>query len=267
MRRPTVAAPHDTLITRRVLITGAGATALGAAVAAAAQTRSVSTPSPAGSEGASPQQWALVVDQKRCAKKNGCRACIEACHTGHAVTKAKDPRHAVKWVWKARFDDVFPEHVHPRMPTGERREKVVVTCNHCSSSPCTRVCPTRATWKRPDGIVAQDPHRCIGCRYCMAACPYGSRSFNWENPVALKQPSTYPQRSAGVVEKCTFCVERLDLGLAPLCVEACSKQGKGALSYGNLSDPNSEVSRLLAKRQVIRRKPELGTLPNVYYLV
>jgi Fe-S-cluster-containing dehydrogenase component len=112
-----------------------------------------------------------------------------------------------------------------------------------------------------------DPHRCIGCRYCMAACPYGSRSFNWENPSEAEHAGGYPQRSAGVVEKCTLCVERIDIGLAPWCVEACTRAGKAALTFGDLADPTSEVSRLLAARRALRRRPELGTLPNVYYLV
>jgi molybdopterin-containing oxidoreductase family iron-sulfur binding subunit len=116
-----------------------------------------------------------------------------------------------------------------------------------------------------------DMHRCIGCRYCIAACPYGARSFNWSDPrahLATIRPE-YPTRTKGVVEKCTFCEERLREGREPACVEAAQAVpgGEGALVFGNLSDPDSEVSRLLRTRYSIRRRPGLGTGPNVFYLV
>jgi Fe-S-cluster-containing dehydrogenase component len=212
-------------------------------------------------------RWGLLVDQAKCKRASGCRACVDACHDAHAVRAPRDPRHEVKWIWSAPFASVFPEQVHPLVPKEQRDLPVLVLCNHCSSPPCTRVCPTRATWKRRDGAVAMDPHRCIGCRYCMAACPYGARSFNWENPPKAEHDRGYPQRSAGVVEKCTLCVERIDIGLAPLCVETCRSAGQAALTFGDLADPTSEVSRLLASRRALRRRPELGTLPNVYYLL
>jgi molybdopterin-containing oxidoreductase family iron-sulfur binding subunit len=129
------------------------------------------------------------------------------------------------------------------------------------------VCPTRATWKRDDGIVMMDYHRCIGCRYCMGACPYGSRSFNWDDPrrhMGGVLSSDYPTRTKGVVEKCTFCEERLAKRQRPLCVEACPE---GALVFGDLADSTSQVRELLRARHSIRRKPELGTQPAVYYVV
>ena len=109
-----------------------------------------------------------------------------------------------------------------------------------------------------------DYHRCIGCRYCMAGCPYGSRSFNWQNPVPFikeKNPN-YPTRTRGVVEKCNFCAKRLSEGLLPACVEACPEK---ALTFGNLLDPNTEIREILKTRHILRRFPELGTEPNVYY--
>jgi Fe-S-cluster-containing dehydrogenase component len=121
-----------------------------------------------------------------------------------------------------------------------------------------------------------DMHRCIGCRYCMAACPYGSRSFNWEDPrpyIARDEagafPSDFPTRTKGVVEKCNFCAERLREGLAPACVDAANRVrgGAGALTFGDLSDPDSDVSRLLRERRTIARRIGLGTGPNVFYLV
>jgi molybdopterin-containing oxidoreductase family iron-sulfur binding subunit len=129
------------------------------------------------------------------------------------------------------------------------------------------VCPTQATWKREeDGIVMMDWHRCIGCRYCMVACPYGSRSFNWKDPRPFvdDQQQDFPTRMRGVVEKCTFCEERLAKGLMPSCVDACSER---ALAFGDLQNPNSDIRQLLKSSYTIRRKPALGTEPEVYYIV
>jgi Fe-S-cluster-containing dehydrogenase component len=252
-------------LTRRAWLTGAGASALAAAVGSTARA-SGNAATETGSRQRTPR-WALLVDSIKCAQKDGCRACIDACHAAHAVTAPRDPRHEVKWIWKASFESLFPEQIHPHVPKEQRSLPVLALCNHCSSPPCTRVCPTRATWQRKDGVVAMDPHRCIGCRFCMAACPYESRSFNWETPSSPARGTSYPQRSAGVVEKCTFCSERIDVGLSPLCVEACQRSGAAALTFGDLSDENAEVHQLLRTRRVLRRKPELGTLPNVYYLV
>jgi Fe-S-cluster-containing dehydrogenase component len=130
-----------------------------------------------------------------------------------------------------------------------------------------RVCPTQATWKREkDGIVMMDWHRCIGCRYCMAACPYGSRSFNWRDPRPdIAEPNTgYPTRTKGVVEKCTFCDARLAKGKLPACVEACPQK---AMTFGDLDDAGSNVRQLLKEQYAIRRKPELGTEPEIFYIV
>ncbi len=138
-------------------------------------------------------------------------------------------------------------------------------CNHCESPACVRVCPTKATFRRKDGIVVMDYHRCIGCRYCMAGCPFGARSFNFMDPrnhIAKVNP-TFPTRMRGVVEKCTFCSELLAVGKMPLCVEASN----GAIAFGDLTDPESSVRKLLAENFTLRRKPTLGTEPSVYYIL
>ena len=206
----------------------------------------------------------MVVDPLKCQKAEGCRDCTQACHRVHNVPSIADPRHEVKWIWKAPSTSLS---VRGRdAPDGLQGMPVLVLCNHCDNPPCVRVCPTKATWKRDDGIVMMDPHRCIGCRYCMAACPYGARSFNWEDPrphIAARDPR-YPTRTKGVVEKCTFCEERLASGQPPACVEACKEK---ALVFGDANDAASEVRRALGRQYTIRRRPELGTRPQVYYRI
>ena len=175
-------------------------------------------------------------------------------------------RQNVKWIWSAGFEESFDQPNNYMDESLEKREFVLL-CNHCSNPSCVRVCPTQATYQRPDGIVAMDYHRCIGCRYCMAACPYGSRSFNFMEPRlhldVTKLNKEFPTRMRGVVEKCNFCVERLAQGKQPACVEA----SQGALVFGDLSDPASEVRKVLREHYTIRRKPALGTEPGVYYII
>jgi molybdopterin-containing oxidoreductase family iron-sulfur binding subunit len=215
------------------------------------------------------KRWAMVIDEGKCLTRGGCDACVKACHSAHNVPKMADTRHEVKWVWKEQFENVFPDRVTPYTPAAAKERPTLVLCNHCDNPPCVRVCPTQSTWKRADGIVMMDMHRCIGCRYCVVACPYGSRSFNFEDPRPSipGEPTDYPTRTKGVVEKCTFCTERLAAGKKPLCVEACEAIGCGALAFGDLGDPASPVSVLLRERDVARRKPELGTSPHVFYLL
>jgi len=211
-------------------------------------------------------RWAMLVDMKACRREEGCRDCIAACNRAHNVPHLEDPAEEVKWIWKEQYAEAFPTQRYEYMEDGLLHDELPVFCNHCNNPPCTRVCPTRATWRREDGIVMMDWHRCIGCRYCVAACPYGSRSFNWRDPrpyIAEVDPE-FPTRTRGVVEKCTFCDERLAKGQMPACVEACTS---GCLRFGDLGDPQSEVRRILAARHAIRRKPGLGTQPQVYYLV
>ncbi len=223
------------------------------------------TGSGAAVAGSAAKQWGLLIDTNKCAKEKGCTKCLEACNRVHNLPAFENPMHEVKWIWEERFEDLFSSHQTQYLEASRKDRMTPVLCNHCDDPPCTRACPTGATWKREeDGIVMMDWHRCIGCRYCMAACPYGSRSFNWEDPrphITSLNPD-YPTRTKGVVEKCTFCPERLAKNQAPACVEACPEK---ALVFGNLKDPQSEIRQALAAGYSLRRKPELGTGPNVYY--
>ena len=205
----------------------------------------------------------MVVDTKACSEYPDCQKCRQACHQAHNVPDIPDPRQEVKWIWKEPRGKIFPIQQHAYAP---KAQALPVLCNHCANPPCVRVCPTQATWKRQDGIVMMDYHRCIGCRYCMAACPYGARSFNFVDPrphVAGGNAET-PTRTQGVVEKCDFCAARLAEGKAPACVEVCP--GK-ALTFGDLNDEQSAVRKLLSERLAVQRRPELGTGPSVFYLV
>lgn len=213
-----------------------------------------------------PIRWGMAIDLQKCRQKKGCNACIKACHTAHNVPQFADPAHEVKWIWKQPFEDVFPYAQTQYTREANAGHPVLLMCNHCDDPPCINVCPVNATWRTDDGVVTIDFHRCIGCRYCMAACPYGSRSFNWQDPrpaIPTINPD-FPTRTKGVVEKCNFCQERLAKNLAPLCVEACEEK---AIVFGNLEQPDSEIRNLLRSRFAVQRKPELGTGPSVYYLV
>jgi Fe-S-cluster-containing dehydrogenase component len=241
--------------TRRLFLRMAGASALAAAAGAGAC-----------ADNPARRRLAMAIDTRKCLEKDGCRACVDACHQVHNVPSIGDRQHEVKWIWKERVEKAFGHADPGAFPASLRDREVLVFCNHCDNPPCVRVCPTQATWKRDDGIVAIDEHRCIGCRYCVAACPYGSRSFNWFDPrphLARIDPG-YPTRAAGVVEKCTFCEERLASGGLPACVEACPE---GALVFGDARDVSGDVQRLVDTRFSIRRKPELGTRPQVFYLI
>ena len=220
-------------------------------------------------------RYAMVVDVEACRKKGDCQDCAAACHAAHNVPDIETIQHEVKWIWKEPFERAFPNQDSPYLDEKHKGLPTIVMCNHCENPPCVRVCPTGATWKRDDGIVTMDMHRCIGCRYCTVACPYGSRSFNWMTPWPREEdgkpwpkgkPPTpdYPTRSRGVVEKCNFCAERIADGEPPICVQACEA---GALHFGDVNDPKSEVHELLNDEFTIRRKPGLGTLPHVFYVI
>ena len=221
---------------------------------------------PSAPETLATRKWAMAVDLKKCWLKEGCKDCIDACHEVHNVPDLGTLKEEIKWIWTAPYEKVFPEQEFEYSEKPGRRNPVPILCNHCDDPPCVRYCPTKATWKREDGIVMMDFHRCIGCRYCMAGCPYGSRSFNWRDPRPFinKVNLEFPTRTRGVVEKCNFCEERLARNLIPACVEACKEK---ALVFGDLKDPKSEVRRALKSKTLFQRQPELGTKPKVYYLL
>jgi Fe-S-cluster-containing dehydrogenase component len=185
------------------------------------------------------KRYAMAVDLRRC---TGCNACTAACKTAYDVPLG-DWR---IWVSEAETGE-YPKtkrHVLPRM------------CNQCDQPSCVRNCPTKATFKHPDGFVLQRYNRCIGCRTCMVACPYNARHLLTE----YRRDSRNPR---GVADKCDFCIVRVTRGLAPLCVTSCTG---GAMIFGDINDPDSEVSRVVAANNTFTLRPEQGNAPQVYYI-
>ncbi|HMA68180.1 MAG TPA: 4Fe-4S dicluster domain-containing protein [Desulfosalsimonadaceae bacterium] len=209
-------------------------------------------------------RWGMVVDTRKLTRSL-CEKMIAACHKAHNVPDHENERHTIKWLWTDEFAHVFPQKDDPYLSERLRDLPLLSLCNQCNNPPCVQACPTQATFQRADGIVMMDFHRCIGCRFCMAACPYGSRSFNFRDPrpAIKKENEDFPTRMKGVVEKCNFCAERLAEGKMPACVEV----SEGALVFGDLEDPNSEIRKVLRENYTIRRKQNLGTNPSVYYIV
>ena len=250
-------------ITRKQFLRLSGLSVIAVAAKKLLRTR---TASGANSEGEKAVRWGMAIDLQKCRQKEGCNGCIKACHSAHNVPQFADRAHEVKWIWKQPFEEVFPFAQTQYTREIFAGSPVLLMCNHCDDPPCQDVCPVGATWRRDDGVVTVDFHRCIGCRYCMAACPYGSRSFNWQDPrpAITTVNADFPTRTKGVVEKCNFCEERLAKKLAPACVEACEEK---ALLFGDLEQPGSEIRKVLRSRFAVQRKPELGTGPSVYYLI
>ncbi len=257
-------------LTRRDFLTLA-ATAAGSVVAAQALTTGPLSPFAALKQGqisgeahpvaAGEHRWGMVIDLDRCI---GCEYCLRAC---------------------TATNDVNPDEpwniVRQEVSSSGRRFYFSRPCLHCQHAPCVEVCPVRATYVRGDGLVVMDYDRCIGCRYCEVACPYDARRFNWEeradeNPyVPTWGEPEVDRRPRGVVEKCTFCIHRIDNGLengltpgqdyeaTPACVNVCPV---GARVFGDLKDPTSRLAQVIAASPTMRLRQELGTDPSVYYI-
>jgi Fe-S-cluster-containing dehydrogenase component len=224
------------------------------------------------------KRYGFVIDTTKFIEDNDlAQRCINACHSIHNVPDfGKDnKKDEIKWIWTETFAHAFPDHSQYKRNEAMHALPVLTLCNHCDNPPCVRACPTKATFKNADGIVMMDFHRCIGCRFCMAACPYGARSFNWRNPREMNADGSYkfiknpnaefPTRMRGVVEKCTLCNERLAEGKEPACVEA--SRPSGGMVFGDLNDPYSEINQVLKEKFTIQRKPALGTLPSIFYII
>ncbi len=205
-------------------------------------------------------------------KCRGYLDCVQACVRENNQDRYSQMRyiriHEMK-VGQLNFDEAEDDFFH-EVPQ-EGHFYLGTQCYHCDEPPCVKVCPVGATWKEADGIVVIDYDWCIGCRYCMAACPYDGRRFNWRAPQVPEEEVNHNQhylgnrlRAKGVMEKCTFCIQRVRRGLNPACVEACPT---GARVFGNLLDPKSEIRWILEHKKVFRLKEELGTEPKFWYFM
>jgi molybdopterin-containing oxidoreductase family iron-sulfur binding subunit len=202
----------------------------------------------------------------------GFMECVTACVKENNLDRKTNTQYI-------RIFEMEPGQLDPSTGDGQYYHEVPVEnkfymgtqCFHCEKAPCTKACPTKATWKEPDGIVVVDYDWCIGCRYCQAACPYYGRRFNWGKPEIPSEEVTRRQhylgnriRPKGKMEKCTFCIQRTRRGRLPACVEACPT---GARVFGNLLDPDSEIRYVLTHKKVFRMKEELGTQPKFWYFI
>jgi [DsrC]-trisulfide reductase subunit O len=196
------------------------------------------------------KRWGLLIDANKC--DPDCSACVTACSDENGWRDTGKPLTDAQWIRKVTLKN---------KATG-RAFSMPVMCQHCEEPPCVDVCPTGASFKRVDGIVLVDKHTCIGCRYCMMACPYSARSFVHEPVINQK---SYAPRGMGTVESCTLCVHRVDTGRIPACVEACQDTGFDAIIFGDLKDQSSEISKRLASYPSVALRPDLDLNPGVRY--
>ncbi len=191
-------------------------------------------------------RWGMLIDTAQC--KPGCNDCVTACNTENGLsgeTKSTDSQ----WIRKIEIKDI----------SSGRELSLPMMCQHCENPPCVDVCPTTASFKRADGIVLVDKHRCIGCRYCMMACPYKARSFVHE-PLSDQNPDV--PRGKGTVESCTLCVHRIDQGGQPACAEACANK---AILFGDLNNPESEIAQKVRTVATTQVRADLRLNPGVRY--
>jgi molybdopterin-containing oxidoreductase family iron-sulfur binding subunit len=235
----------------------------------------------------------MLIDLNKCNACQECNAspleavpCVQACREENNVAyygdEPEDVPHNIFWIRRVRIEqEVDTETAATEDHSEPATKHAILMCNHCDKPPCAQVCPVQATYKRDDGIVIVDHHRCIGCRYCMIACPYNARWFNFRDTEHWPNKSL-PKRSHGVAESCTLCAHRIgewkrrlkksperlldEPEPIPACVEKCRELGGGALVFGNLEDPESEISQLIANSAVKRIRDDLGTEPKVYYV-
>ncbi len=222
-------------------------TSLGAAAVAIAPGLMLFKVAQAKGEGASSKvRWGMLIDTAQC--KPGCNECVTACSRENGWVNENRPTDP-QWIRKIEIKDI----------SSGRELSLPMMCQHCENPPCVDVCPTNASMKRADGIVLVDKHRCIGCRYCMMACPYKARSFVHE-PLHDQNPDV--PRGKGTVESCTLCVHRIDNGQQPACAEACPNQ---AILFGDLNDPASAIAQKVKSVATTQVRADLRLNPGVRY--
>ena len=198
----------------------------------------------------SKNRWGMLIDTNKCA--TDCTACVDACSEEHGLVGNNRPATDTQYIRKVTLKE---------KSTGFETS-LPLMCQHCETAPCADVCPTGASFVRKDGIALVDKHICIGCRYCMMACPYKARSFVHE---AVKNQTLTSPRGKGTVESCNMCVTRVDKGGIPACVEACTAENHNAMIFGDLNDPDSAISIALKNRDGKQLRPDLALNTGVRY--
>jgi len=241
-------------IARRNFLTRAGAATGAAAIAPGVLLSTPAGAKPADQAVSGEKRWGILVDTDKCA--DGCNDCVTACEKengwGGADEAESNAEQKAQWI----------RTVNIRNKATGYAKTLPVMCQHCETPPCVDVCPTGASFRRADGIVLVDKHICIGCRYCMMACPYKARSFVHED---LHEQKPWAPRGKGTVESCTMCVHRVDENRIPACVEACSTGGHNALIFGDLYDENSGISKALKAQDSVEIRADLGLNTGVRY--
>lgn len=197
------------------------------------------------------QRWGLLIDSSKCA--TNCNACVTACHSENGVTDEGSPKTDAQWIRKVTVKDPETGYTH----------SLPMMCLHCEHPPCVDVCPTGASFRRADGIVLVDKHICIGCRYCMVACPYKARSFIHET---ITDQKAHAPRGKGTVESCTLCVHKVDRGDgSTACADACNQEGHSAIIFGDLNDATSKISKSLKDKASQQIRADLNLNTGVRY--
>ena len=240
----------DVNISRRSFVEKSATAAAALAIAPGIFLHRTAQAKPAKDAVTDAKRWGMLIDTAKCA--SGCTACVSACNTENGIASHDRPRTDQQWIRKVTLRDKQTKH----------EISLPMMCQHCESPPCVDVCPTGASMKRADGIVIVDRHTCIGCRYCMMACPYKARSFAHET---VDNTVDYQPRGKGTVESCTMCVHRVDEGGTPACVEACAEAEHGAMIFGDIKDPNSEISKQLVEHGGKQIRADLGLNTGVRY--
>jgi molybdopterin-containing oxidoreductase family iron-sulfur binding subunit len=235
---------------RRRFLGGAATAAAGIALAPGVILHEIAHAKPAEEAVTSKVRWGMLIDSNKCAE--GCDDCVKACNEEHGLHGFDRPATDAQWIRKVKLKD---------KQTGFT-QTLPMLCQHCETPPCVDVCPTGASFRRADGIVLVDKHICIGCRYCMMACPYKARSFIHET---LHDQKPHSPRGKGTVESCNFCVYRVDNGETPACVEACTAENHNAMVFGDLNDPSSDISKQLKQHNTRQIRPDLELNTGVRY--
>jgi molybdopterin-containing oxidoreductase family iron-sulfur binding subunit len=238
---------------RRDFIAKASAATSAAAIAPGIFLTAPASAKPADKAVSSARRWGILVDTNKCA--DNCNDCVTACEEENGWGESEEQSSAAQKAQWIRTVEI-------RSKSTGYAKTLPLMCQHCEHPPCVDVCPTGASFRRADGIVLVDKHICIGCRYCMMACPYKARSFIHED---LEDQKPWAPRGKGTVESCTLCVHRVDEGGTPACVEACSADNHNALIFGDLHDENSEISRELKKLDSVEIRADLGLNTGVRY--